>query len=72
MESKRKVWDWPGLGHSPTSGLRRSKVSALLLPPNPQNPVKWGRNSPPAREMSLSEEGGRDAGQMITATGHPP
>lgn len=64
----------PGLawsGSLPYKWAQEEKVSALLLPPNPQNPVKWGRTSPPAREMSLSEEGGRGAGLMIAATGHP-
>lgn len=68
LGSKRKAWDWPGPGHSPTVFSGRARFSPTLLPP--ENPVKWGSTISPSREVSLSEEGGRDAGQMVT-TGHP-
>lgn len=45
-------------------------ITSPSFPAPPQNPLRWGRTVAHRREVSLSEEGGRDAGQMVT-TGHP-
>lgn len=63
--SKRKAWDWPGLGYSPPSGVGGARGQPLF--PAPTESYEVGRGSSrQQREVSLSAERGKDAGQMVT------